>query len=121
MLTPLTRETLRNIRANHSEQMRLSRIQNIIRLIYTDAVRAATEGHTLYRYELPTSEFYTANAKDIVLGLQQLFLKCDVEHKNLTLGDCRNGTTLEVREMDRERLLMLRRIRNESCIVIDWT
>ena len=87
-LKPMSRESMLGLKAKKDEEMRLEKINNRVRHIYTQAICAAEDlGFTSYNYPIdpwrnPNAgyDFYKNNMGDILYGLKTLFPDCRVNH-----------------------------------------
>ena len=127
---PMSRDTMRGLKAKVEEDMRLQSIRNIIDGIYSQAVAAAkTKAETSYRTEVPktprqfrslgSNPFYIENMADILSGLQALFPDCTVSHTLLSQGT--DGKFYDISTLDEKVLPFVNRALDQSFIVIDWS
>jgi hypothetical protein len=148
---PVSRETMRALKAQNDEEIKQRKIDFIITRVYMLAVRCAeTETSSVYRYTLATSplgnitlpttatqhaygihathhtissEFAVENMEEILRRLCMLFPECVVEYKNTSLARGRDGKEYDISTLD-DKIRPFIDIRNSwvsSCIVIDWS
>jgi len=125
-LTPMTRDTMRGLKAEadekrriQEEKIRLENIQRIVKKIYTMAIQEAqtttntsiqihSENHVMISghvgHALPRLDFFVKNIKEIISGLEELFPGCSVRHFTI------NGTEIN------------RCFQNQRAVItIDWS
>lgn len=142
-LTPISRETLRTLKAEADNKIRLAQLAHVVKQIYTATELAARttdktsllwpiyEGmgaahFTQYvrydndgRYisaEKQQLIFYIANMNDIVYSLRTFFPDCSVDHKRMAKeidGTLREISTLTEAEREMTQI--------QDVIVIDWS
>ena len=143
--TPMPRYVMQMLKSQKYEELRKSRVKNIIDEIYTEAVHtASTSSTTSYNHEIPSSmmamrtpaervrlkaqgqyikgqadPFYIKNMSDILAGLEALFPACAVSHTLLCQG--KDGKMYDVAKLDETVLPFVDRALDQSYIVIDWS
>lgn len=126
----MSRDMMRGLKAKIEEEARLQKVKQIVYNIYNYAVQVAkTKTDTSYNYQLPRLQtrtgdttidaFYTQNMPDILAGLQELFLGCDVSHTLLCKGT--DGKMYDISKLDEKVLPFINRDLDQSYIVIDWS
>lgn len=89
-LTPISRESMRGLKAKRLDEDRIYQINHIVDQIYRKAVHTATNTNdSKYLHMLPmlgrdSYEFYRTNMAEIIGCVKSLFPDCSVEHKILT-------------------------------------
>lgn len=130
MLVPITRQEMRNLKCQVDEEIRLEKVQNIIRDIYTNVTNyARSNTNTTYEYKVPhpqekspdrySNEFYIKNMIEILTKLEKLFPDCSVSHSVLARG--RDGRLYDVSKLDDTIIPLVTNVLTNSYIVIDWT
>ncbi len=144
----MTRDAMRQLKANTEETDRLQRIKQIVNQIYQAAFQTAkSKSDTSYYHRLPqattvaetqmlgpkvtttkygcnrgsmnTDPFYLKNMPDILAGLQELFPGCDVSQTQFSMGA--DGKMYDISKIDEKVLPFVNSAYNQSCIVIDWS
>lgn len=125
-LTPLTRETLRGLKAQKDEQLRaekekqrLYQVSRAVYQIYGDA-RASAEirGATSYKFHV-NSSITLQDMPDVLDGLRALFPDSSVEHSLLVKGN--DGNMYDVSNMDEKMRPFINTQQGQQYIVIDWS
>ena len=146
MTQPMSRDTMRELKANTEEATRIQQVKNIVQQIYRAAVETAkSKTDTSYNHPLPqahtiaqmhmvgvkkvtkfgcnsgttTDPFYLKNMPDILAGLQELFPGCDVTHTLLSRGT--DGNMYDISKLDEKVLPFVNRALDQSYIVVDWS
>ena len=126
--TPISRDTLRGLRAKVEEDIRLERVSSFIQSIYQQAINVAkTKSDTTFNFPIPRSymerdssdKFFLVNMSDILSGLQTLFPDCTVSHSILCKGT--DGKFYDISKLDDRVLPFVNRALDQSFIVIDWS
>ena len=83
---PISRESMRILRAQKEEERRIQQVEGEIAKIYQSAIRTAENTNdSRYLHPLdspfrPPLEFYKMNMAEILAGVQYLFPGCSVKH-----------------------------------------
>ena len=129
-LTPVSRDTLRGLKAKKEEAMRVEeerqRLQNVsqnVRNIYGHVMRVAESStKTSYKHKVDTNDsidsFIRQNMPDILNGLQTLFPDCTVEHSFFVRGN--DGQMYDISKMD-EKMRPFINPQNGQSTLIDWS
>ena len=118
VLTPLTRETLRGLKAQNDEKERLYQVSRIVHQIYGTAVRTAEKtGATSYKYNV-VDPFQIWNMPDILDGLRILFPDSIVEYSLFVRGN--DGQMHDLSKMGEKVRPFVNMQQAENNIVIDW-
>ena len=139
----MSRDTMRQLKANTEEAARIQQVKNIVQQIYRAAVETAkSKTDTSYNHPLPrgatvaemqivavkkvdcnggstADSFYLKNMPDILAGLQELFPGCDVTHTLLSRGA--DGKMYDISKLDEKVLPFVNRALDQSYIVVDWS
>jgi hypothetical protein len=142
----MTRDAMRELKANTEEAARIQQVKNIVQQVYRAAVETAkSKTDTSYNHPLPqahtisqmqmvgvqkvtkfgcnsgttTDPFYLKNMPDILAGLQELFPGCDVSQRQLSRGA--DGKMYDISKIDEKVLPFVNRAYDQSYIVIDWS
>ena len=126
--TPISRESMRGLKAKIQEEARIARINSIVDYIYRDAVRIATqidESSCLYNLSEHGTplDFYRENMEEIIKDLKSLFPDCVVEYKTLKTVTARNGKKYDISKIDKDNISDIRGRSTEigEYIVVDWS
>jgi hypothetical protein len=126
MTQPMSRDTMRGLKAKYEEGARIQEIKQIVQQVYRAAVETAKfSSATSYNYPLPqqhriqTDPFYVKNMPEILVGLQELFPDCDVRHTLLSRGT--DGKMYDISKLDEKVLPFVNRALDQSYIVVDWS
>jgi hypothetical protein len=131
MTQPMSRETMRELKASTEESTRIQQVKQIVSAIYRMATDAAkSKADTSYNHPLPyarnkmtgyvsADSFYIQNMPDILADLQVLFPGCDVTHTLLSKGT--DGKMYDISKLDEKVLPFVNRALDRSYIVIDWS
>lgn len=141
-MIPISRETLRSLKAQKDEEIRQDKIKNFVTGIYNSTIRhAETSMETFCSWQLPqiqtvmrqlenrtsvdepVPEFHRVNMSDILSELRVLFPDCTVELTTMTTG--RDGKKYDISKMDEKIIPYVfpqhfKKVTQE-CIVIDWS
>ena len=137
-LVPISRDTMKILKTQKDEELRLNGIKAIIQTIYSKAKHIAETTHDIsYKYPvtldhiyvqnkhntsvIPSSqsaEFYTKNMDDILDGLRDLFPGCSV--LNTTLSRGQDGKFYDISNMDERVRPFINTQHSQKYIVIDW-
>jgi hypothetical protein len=126
-LTPVLRETLRGLKAEEEERLRimkekdrLNAVEYYVKQLYIDTINnAKTETNTSYTYMLPGHNFYRDNMVDILHELRHLFPDCLI--RNTTLSRGQDGKMYDISTMDEKLRPFIDSRYNQESIIIDWT
>ena len=126
--TPISRESMRGLKAKIQEEDRIARINSIVDYIYRDAVRIATQMddssclYNLSEHGIPF-DFYRANMAEIIKDLKSLFPDCVVEYNTLKTVIARNGRKYDISKNDNSHISDIRGRPTEigEYIVVDWS
>ena len=124
MTQPMSRDTMRGLKAKYEEGARIQQVKQIVQQVYQDAVQAARSNtNTSYNHPLPQDHiqhpFYVKNMPEILAGLQELFPDCDVSHTLLARGT--DGKMYDISKLDDKVLPFVNRALDQSYIVVDWS
>ena len=138
-MIPISRETLRGLKAKKDEEIRREKIKNCVAGLYRAVIcTAETTTETSYKMTLPQEEqrydkttkttvkipeFHRVNIADILSGLKELLPDCTVELVTLTRGQ--DGQLYDISKMD-EKFLQFAfhpsfKMQAQEYIVIDWS
>jgi hypothetical protein len=139
--TPMSRDTMRSLKATVEEEARLAQIQKIVAVIYLRAtMQAQLTTNSLYTYPVPSVEsgkrginptngvsiiqyapcdFHTKNMSDILLRLREIFPGCVVKFSLLVKG--KDGKMYDVDTMHEEALPFIDMKDSNEFITIDWS
>jgi hypothetical protein len=121
---------MQGLKAQNDEKLRLDRVKQIAKSIYTNSVNlAGRSSDTSFKHEIPrihlitrqyTSDpFYLNNMADILAELQALFPDCSVTHSLMAKG--RDGKLYDLSKIDDSVLPFIDQTLEQSYIVIDWS
>ena len=127
MTKPMSRDTMRGLKATYEEGARVQQVAQVVQRVYHDAVQtASSKMDTSYNYPLPQAHrgggadpFYLKNMPDILAGLQELFPDCDVSHTLISRGA--DGKMYDISKLDEKILPFVNTAMTQSHIVIDWS
>jgi len=126
--TPISRESMRGLKAKIQEEDRIAGINNIVDYIYRDAVNfAKSRDDSKYLYDLSHHgtplDFYRTNMAEIISGIKSLFPDCFVEYTTLTTVTARNGKKYDISKIDKDNISDIRGRPTEigEYIVVDWS
>jgi len=125
MTQPMSRDTMRGLKAKYEEAARIQQVKQIVQQVYQAAVQTArSKDDTSYNHPLPPAHhadhsFYLKNVPDILAGLQELFPGCDVSHTLLSKGT--DGKMYDISKLDDKVLPFVNRALDQSYIVVDWS
>lgn len=125
-LPPLTRETLRGLKAQKEEKIRaeqekqrLHQVSRAVHQIYGDSMRAAeTTGATSYKHKV-VDTFQIQNITDILDDLRILFPDSTVEYSLFVRGN--DGQMHDLSKMDEKMRPFVNMQKSQNNIVIDWS
>ena len=125
---PISRESMRGLKAKRLEEERIARINNIVDYIYRGAVHSANHtDESKYLYDLLKHghplEFYRTNMSEIISGIKSLFIDCFIEYTTLTTVTARNGKKYDISKIDKDNISDIRGRPTEigEYIVVDWS
>jgi hypothetical protein len=125
---PISRESMRGLKAKRLEEERINRINNIVDEIYRGAIQSANHtDESKYLYMLPRSgtslDFHITNMSEIISGIKSLFLDCFIEYTTLTTVTARNGKKYDISKIDKDNISDIRGRPTEigEYIVVDWS
>jgi hypothetical protein len=124
---PINRETMQKLNQINEDELKMNKINTIVRTIYDDTVCIAKNyKETLYNYQIPFNEktqssdiFYIQNIDIILNKLKELFPGCSVSHALLARG--KDDKLYDISKIDDKMLLLIDTALNNSYIVIDWS
>ena len=135
-LTPVTRDSLLNLKAEKDEHNRLKELETIVKMIYSQVISQAERTNiTTYQFpKLPDinkwhqynnstepyekyGPFIKANSDDIIGAIQSLFPDCSVKYKSFALGVDRK--LYDVTDLDESPFFNSQQKR--VCISVDWS
>lgn len=139
--SPITRDTMRGLKAKTDEERRIQKVEIIVSQIYEKAiVQAMTTADTKYKYRVPMpivprvgylprevphqNEWATVhkdNMTEIVSKLRDLFPMCAVEYKSVTMAMGNNGKMQDVSDLDEKSLSFIKNSQTNSYIIVDWS
>ena len=132
--TPISRDSMRILRAQTLEEQRKRQIHNIVTHIYGNTLNTAKDTNdSRHLYPLPViqmrrgienspPDFHRTNMLEILAEVQSLFPDCSVEHTNLTMATARDGKTYDISKMDENLKPFLMEIgRSIEYIIVDWS
>jgi hypothetical protein len=141
-LVPISRDTMKILKAQKDEEMRqvleknrVNGIIGIIKIIYSSAKRIAETTYNLsYNYPLPltyareagsvvqpsqSAEFHKTNMDDILDGLRDLFPGCSVFNTSLSRGQ--DGKMYDISNIDEMVRPFINMSQSQKYIIIDWS
>lgn len=132
-LIPMSRDTLRLLKAKKDDKVRIEKINHCIYGLYQGIHRQAeTTTNTSFQFPLPPfpvsrktglpvpePEFYRDNMSDILRELQILFPDCTVERATMTRGQ--DGKMYDISKMDDKIIQFINTQHTQDCIVVDWS
>jgi len=125
---PVSRESMRILRAQKEEERRIQQIEREVANIYRYAIHAAehtTESRYLHPFNIHThisSDFYKTNMAEILSGVQSLFPDCSVEHTTLKMATTRDGKTYDISKIDAALMPFIMNVQpSADYIVVDWS
>ena len=120
---PISRESMRGLKAQTDEKIRIARTNQAVSEIYRLATGAArTTEATSYAWTIQNRNAPINCMPDIIKGLQSLFPECSVEHKVMSRSP--DGKMCDLSKMDaaaREFIKGLGHHQTQEAIVIDWS
>ena len=125
MTQPMSRDTMRGLKAKYEEAARIQQVKQIVQQVYQAAVQTArSKDDTSYNHPLPPAHhadhsFYLKNVPDILAGLQELFPGCAVSHTLLSRGT--DGKMYDISKLDDKVLPFVNRALDQPYIVVDWS
>ena len=136
---PMSRDTMRGLKAQIDEEAHLKQVNDIISRIYNMAVQQAKNiKDTKYNYEVPMhpqppkgwrgeiqkneiATFHNDNMEEILSNLRLLFPECLVESKSITMAVGNDGKSYDVSDLDEKALAFVRNPQTKYYITVDWT
>jgi hypothetical protein len=126
--TPISRDSMRILRAQTLEDQRKRQIHNIVTQIYGNTLSTATNTNDVrHLYGLhgianPLLEFHRTNMLEILAEVQSLFPDCAVEHTTLTMATARDGKLYDISKIDEIlKPFIMNPGRSMEYIVVDWS
>lgn len=126
--TPISRESMRGLKAKRLEEDRIHQINHIVDQIYREAVNIANNtDDSKYLYDLSVHgtplDFYRTNIVKIISAVKSLFPDCSVEYTTLTTVTARNGKKYDISKIDKDNISDIRGRPTEigEYIVVDWS
>lgn len=122
-LEPMSRYAMRRLKAETEEKVRMTRVNEIVKDTYGDAIYQARSGISTCYYQNVTGrdeeKFILSNMTDILKGLQELFPGCHVMKQRLVRGQ--DKKMYDMAFMDEKALPFIDHSFSKDYIVIDWT
>ena len=125
---PISRESMRELKAKIQEEDRIKKINIAVDYIYRDAVRSAVvTDDSIYIYDLSEYctpfDFCRTNMSEIIKGLNSLFPDCSIEYTTLTTVTARNGKKYDISKIDKDNIpdIQGRPIKIGEYLVINWS
>jgi len=129
-LTPITKESMQQLKFQEEEEIRIRTINSIVGQIYSAAIREAkTTINTSYRYLVPSDKennlqlvvFHEKNEQAIIDRLQILFPNCLISC-NILVPD-QDGKWHILSKVDDKALQFITsyKVKTSKFIVIDWS
>jgi hypothetical protein len=131
---PFSRNDLQQLKAKKDEQIRISRIDQVVNQIYSNVINLAgthtivSTGHgqnqnyeSKYNYQIsfPDPKFCENNKDDIINSLKKLFPDCSIDYKMLSRGT--DGKMYDITNIDEKMRPFINRQHDQAHIVIDWS
>ena len=141
---PISRETLRVLKAQTEEKRRVSKVNHLVTEMYNKVVEyAKVHEETSYSWDITNvspeeRKYYLAmtrgtsispkeaeynficnNLPDIIQGLQSLFPDCSIEHKMMARSP--DGKLYDVSNMDAAAKAFIGSSQIQEVILIDWS
>jgi len=131
--TPVLRETLRGLKAEEEERLRimkekdrLNAVEGYVTQLYNDAINyAKINTNTSYIYMLPQrnnrdpEDFLRDNMVDIITRLRDLFPDCSVKYTKVARGQ--DGSMYDISTIDEKLRPFIDSRYNQESIIIDWS
>ena len=126
-LTPISRETLRKMKAEEDAKKYNAQLDSTVEYIYRMTIEnSKSTSETFYQFPIPgkgrlesTDDFYIKNMEIILRKLQDLFPDCKIEEKTLSMGY--GGKYYDVSTTNPSLLGPVRHISDRRFIIIDWS
>ena len=147
-LTPVTRATLRGLKAQKDEEKRQQQIGDIVRNLYWNVhTYASTTTHTSYAHPFPkgasspaalaaakkafgektfggipvgdNDPFFMENIEHIIEQLQPLFPDCTIRYTSLVTAQ--NGKKYDTSTLDEAMLSLINRHSEHLHLIVDWS
>ncbi len=131
-MTPISRDTLRQMKVVEDERKKAEQLDRIISIIYKEVKDTAKiKGDTNYFHAIPIISqvratmkynydvFYTANMEEILERIKALFPDSLVNKKTLSMG--RDGKMYDLSKVDTSLLAFVDHSRDQDYIVVDWS
>lgn len=122
-LEPMSRQQMRRLKAETDENVRMTRVNEIVKTTYGYAINQAKSNiSTSYEQNVTgrdEEKFILSNMTDILKGLQELFPGCLVMNKQLVMGQ--DGKMYDMALMDEKTLPFINQSQSKEYIVIDWS
>ena len=131
-LTPMSRHTMRGLKARTDEENRVKKVSSIAHNIYIRAIDIARGSDiTFYKWSIENHyrnittrideeyKFYMANMPDIIDALQRLFPGCSVNHS--MMAESPDGRLYDISKMDNAAISFIGQGQIRECIIIDWS
>jgi len=127
--TPISRESMRRLKAKRLEEDHTQQLNHIIDQIYIEAINIANNtDDSKYIHMLPmlgknSYEFYKTNMAEIISRVKSLFPDCSVEHKMLTTVTAKDGKKYDISNVDDSNIVHIKRRPTEivEYIIVDWS
>jgi hypothetical protein len=132
--TPISRDSMRALRAQTLEEQRKRQIHIIVSQIYGNTLGTAKDTNdSRHLYPLPEiqmrrgienspPDFHRTNMLEILAGVQSLFPDCSVEHTTMIMATARDGKTYDISKMDENlKPFLIHPGKSMEYIVVDWS
>lgn len=137
MPIPVSRYTMRGLKARKDEDIRIEMLNNYVKSIYEQAIlMAETTTNTTYSLDIDPEDtykriqnindprcsqykFYKDNMEEILSSLKVLFPDCSVKLANMCSGKDRKRYDISL--MDEKVRSFINMHEVFECIVVDWT
>ena len=121
--TPISRDSMRILRAQALEEQRKSNIKQIVSQIYSSAVnkaRSTTDSKYLYEFHSRNAELCRTNMSEILAEVQSLFPECSVS--NIVVAKGPDGEIFDISKIDEHlKPFIMNQVRSKEYIVVDWS
>ncbi len=134
-MTPISRDTLRQMKVVEDERKKAEQLDRIISIIYKEVKDTAKiKGDTNYSHAIPIISqirdfrgtmkynydvFYTMNMEEILERIKALFPDCLVNKKTLSMG--RDGKMYDISSLCSTVAAFVDHSRDQDYIVVDWS
>ena len=131
-LSPISRESIRGLKAKIDEENRLTQLKGIVTDIYSRTITTAeTTDSTSYQWPIHSNpnhrswveeknyRFIIDNLHIIIQSLKELFQDCSVDHKMMVCSP--DGSMHDVLKLDESTRSFIGKQQFQETIVIDWS